>query len=217
MKTSILLVDDHQIMREGLRSLLERESDFEIIGEAEDGRSAVKMARELGPDVVVMDIGMKDLNGIDATRQIRDEVESARIVALSMHSARQMVAGMLKAGASGYVLKKAAVEELVEAVRSVRAGRIFTSSSITDLVVADYVRQISGGADPKDSPLTTREREVLQLLAEGRTTKEIAAALFVSVNTVDTHRRRTMEKLDLHSIAELTRYAIREGLTTIED
>lgn len=214
---TILLADDHEIMRQGLRSLLERERDLEIVGEAENGREAVRLAEELEPDVVVMDIGMPDLNGIEATRQIKGTRPKVKVVALSMHADRRFVTGMLGAGASGYVLKSGAFEEVVAAVRAVLGNRLYTSPKITDVVMEDYLRKLTQPEPAQESPITPREREVLQLLAEGKSTKEIAAQLFVSGNTVDTHRRRIMEKLDLHSVAELTKYALREGLTSLDD
>jgi len=215
--TRILLADDHQILRDGLRALLERESDFDVVGEAENGREAVRLVRELKPDVVVMDIAMPDLNGIEAARQITSEFPKVKVVALSMHKDRRFVKGMLEAGALGYVLKASAFEEVAEAIRKVLTGRIYTSPKISDIVMEDYVRQLSKSEPQTESSLTPREREVLQLLAEGNSSKEIAAALSVSANTVDTHRHRIMEKLGLHSVAELTKYALRTGLTSLED
>lgn len=217
MTTRILLADDHQIMREGLRSLLECEPDFEIVGEADNGRTAVRMARELRPDIVVMDIGMPDLNGVEATRQIKAELKHTKVVGLSMHSDRRFVEGMLAAGAVGYVLKSGAFEDVVEAIHTVSSNQIFTSPKITELVLDVYIRSLNHPEpEARETPLTPREREVLQLLAEGRSSRDIAEELCISGNTVDTHRRRIMEKLDLHSIAELTKYAVREGLTDIE-
>jgi len=217
MKTRILLADDHEILREGLRTLLQKRPDLEIVGEARDGRTALEMTRDLKPDIVVMDIGMPDLNGIEATRQIRAEVPGVKVITLSMHSERRFVTGMLGAGASAYVLKSSALEELLDAVRAVRENRFYTSPEITDIVVQDYVDQMSRPGLEARSPLTPREREVLQLIAEGLSSREISSRLHVSTNTVDTHRRRIMEKLDLHTVAELTKYALREGLTSLND
>jgi DNA-binding NarL/FixJ family response regulator len=216
MKTRVLLADDHQIIRDGLRALLEKESEFTVVGEAENGREAVRLARELEPDVIVMDIAMPDLNGIEATHQIREEFPNARIVALSMHMERKFVTRMLEAGASGYVLKAGAFEEVSAAIRKVMTDRVYTSPKVTDIVMEDYVRQLSRPKQEERSPLTPREREVLQLLAEGNSSKEISSSLNISINTVDTHRHRIMEKLNLRSVAELTKYAIREGLTSID-
>jgi DNA-binding NarL/FixJ family response regulator len=232
----VLLADDHRIVREGLRSLLESQPDLQVVAEASDGRQAVEMARDLSPDVVVMDVAMPQLNGIEATRQLAGEERGMKIVALSMHSDRRFVSEALKAGASGYVLKDGAFEELISAIRSVVADRVYLSPRVAGVVVDDYVRRLpargtgaSGGAaaaqadsDAYTPPrsafdaLTPREREVLQLMAEGYATKEVAHRLHVSVKTVETHRRQIMEKLDLHSVAELTKYAIREGLTTLD-
>jgi len=217
MSTRVLLADDHKIMRDGLCALLEKEAGFIVVGVAENGRDAVRLARELRPDVVVMDISMPDLNGIEATRQISADVPGVKVIALSMHSERRFVTGMLEAGATGYVLKGAAFEELVASIRAVRANRIFTSPKITDALVQGYVRELTQPEPTPRSPLTGREREVLQLLAEGRGTRKIAEELHVSVNTVDTHRRHIMEKLGLRSIAELTKYAIRAGLTSLHE
>ncbi len=212
MSIGVLLADDHRIIRQGLRSLLEKQPDMEVVAEAENGRTAVQLARRLSPDVVVMDIAMPDLNGIEATQQIIAEAPGVKIVALSMHSDKRFVARMLKAGASGYLLKDCAFEELARAIRTVAVNQIYLSPGIAGVVVEDFVRHVS----ETDSSLTPREREVLQLLAEGSSTKEIAARLQVSVKTVETHRRHIMEKLDIHTIAELTKYAIRQGLTSLE-
>ena len=202
-------------MRQGLRSLLEREPDIEVIAEAENGRSAVHLAQTLGPDVVIMDIGMPDLNGIDATRKIVAKGNSTKVIALSMHSNQRFVAGMFNAGASGYVMKENAFEDLVRAIRTVLANQPYLSTKLTNMVIRDYIRRLPSRLSV-DPPLTSREREVLQLLAEGKSTKQIASHLSVSVKTVETYRRHIMQKLSLHSIAELTKYAIREGITSLE-
>ena len=219
MRTTIVLADDHEIMRNGLRALLEKSGEHTVIGEAESGREAIRLVRDLKPDIVVMDIGMPDLNGIEATRQLSSESPGVRVVALSMHRDRRFVTGMLEAGASAYVLKSGAFNEVMEAIGAVLVGRIYTSPKVTDMVMEDYIRKLSlpqSDLTPK-SPLTPREREVLQLLAEGNSSKEIADALNISVNTVDTHRHRIKEKLNLRSVAELTKYAIREGFTSLDD
>jgi DNA-binding NarL/FixJ family response regulator len=224
---NILLVDDHKIVREGLRSLLEAEDDFRVVAEAADGRAAVELAREHSPAVVVMDIAMPQLNGIEATRQIINSLPRAKVIALSMHSDRRFMSEMLRAGASGYLLKDAASEELIQAIRTVVGGNVYLSPQITDVVVDDYLRRLPdggalapahghGAARGAFTALTAREREVLQLMSEGKATKQIAMILHVSIKTVETHRRQLMEKLDLHSVAELTKYAIREGLTTVD-
>lgn len=216
MSIRILLTDDHQILLKGLRSLLESEDDFEVVGEACSGREAVKLATTKRPDVVIMDVGMSDLNGFEATRQILAEGRGVQVLALSMHSDSRFVKGMLQAGASGYLLKDAAFEELIDAIRTVVAKRVYLGAGISDVVVRDYLKRLPAGESAGEPNLTPREREVLQLLAEGKTTKEIAHVLYVSVKTVETHRKRLMDKLDLHSIADLTKYAIREGITSLE-
>lgn len=216
MSTRILLADDHRIVREGLRNMIIKQPGFEIIGEAEDGLSAVKQARKLSPDVVIMDIGMPGLNGIEATRQIKSESPHIKVIALSMYAERRFVAEMLKAGASAYLLKDSAVDELFQAIRASLANKIYLSQSIADNVIKDYVEHIPRENFSPFSILSQREREVLQLLAEGKSTKEIAALLYVSVKTVETHRQNIMDKLNLRSVAELTKYAIREGLTALD-
>ncbi len=215
MPTKILLADDHQIVREGLHSLFEKEADLEVVGEAENGRQAVRMARDLKPDVVVMDVAMPELNGIEAMRQILAELPAAKVLALSMHSNKHYVIEALKAGASGYLLKDGAFDELVQAIRAVIANRSYLSPEITGAVIDDVVHHQP--PEPRPAPrLSSREREVLQLLAEGKTSQQIARRLFVSRKTVDTHRQHIMKKLDLYSVAELTKYAVRKGLTSIE-
>ncbi|MBW2149486.1 MAG: response regulator transcription factor [Deltaproteobacteria bacterium] len=216
MNIRILLADDHKIMREGLCSLLEKQNEMEVVAQAENGRMTVKLTRELAPDVVIMDVAMPDLNGIEATQQIISEFPSVKVIALSMYSDRQTVKGMLRAGASGYLIKDSAFEELAQGIRAVLANRIYLSTKITDVVVKDYARQVSKDKRSAFSLLTPREREILQLLAEGKSVKQIASSLHLSVNTVNTHRAQVMTKLDLHSIVELTKYAIREGLTSPE-
>ncbi len=214
--TRVLLVDDHKILREGLRTLLEREDDIQIIGEADNGRASVKLASELAPDVVIMDLAMPDLNGIDATRRITETEPKARVLALSMHSDGRYVRGMLQAGARGYILKDCAAEELTRAIRTVMADQVYVSPGVTGTIVNDYVRQMSASPDSETATLTHREREVLQMLAEGGSTAHIASELHLSVKTVETHRKRIMDKLGLRSIAELTKYAIREGITALD-
>jgi len=215
MDIRILLADDHQIMRDGLKGVLEKQPDMTVVGEAEDGRAAVRLAREVRPHVVIMDINMPGLNGVEATRQITDEVDGVRVVALSMQSDGPVVRRMFQAGAAAYLLKDCASAELVKAVRAVLQGRNYLSDGIAGVVVKQMTSP-APAASPGGGPLTPKEREVLQLMAEGKTTKEIAAALFLSPKTVDTHRQHIMEKLDMHSIAELTKYAIREGITPLD-
>jgi DNA-binding NarL/FixJ family response regulator len=216
MSTKILLADDHKIIREGLRALLEKEPDMEVVGEAQDGLTTIKLAKKLLPNIVIMDIGMPDMNGIDATRQIFSETQGIKVIALSMHSDRRFVLQMLKAGASGYLLKDSAFEELALAIKTVMAGQPYLSPKITDVVIKEYIVSLPKNEETVFTKITVREREVLQLLAEGKATKQIAAFLNVSVKTIETHRQQIMEKLDIHSIAELTKYAIREGLTSLE-
>jgi len=212
----ILLADDHKLMREGLRMLLEKLGRITIVGEADDGVSAVRMARDLKPDLVLMDIAMPDLNGIEATRRIMTEAPGVKVIALSMHADKRFVRHMFAAGAAGYVLKGSAFEEVAAAIKTVAAGRIYISPKITDQVLAEYVKQLIKPSAGAESPLSGREREVLQMLAEGKSSRKIAGRLHVSVTTVDTHRKHIMDKLGFRSIAELTKYAIREGLTSLD-
>ena len=216
MKIKVLIVDDHQMFREGLHSMLAAEADIAVVGEAENGRAALKLVREAKPDVVVMDVSMPDLNGIEATRQIKGLAPNVRVIGLSAHSDRRFVSRMLEAGASGYILKEGAFDELSRAIRSVAAGKDYLSPSVTTGVVE---AALGKGGRPKPSglaELTPRQREVLQLIAEGLNTKEVAARLHVSVKTVETHRQQVLKKLDLDGIAHLTKYAIREGLVSLE-
>ena len=215
MGIKILLADDHRLMREGLRSLLEEQPDFTVVGEADNGKTAVQLAANLMPDIIIMDISMPGLNGIDATQQILSICAKSKVIALSMHTERRTVLEMINAGATGYLLKDCAFEEVVQAVRTVASNSTYLSPKIAEIVIKDYVHRI-----PKDelsslSSLTTREREVLQLLSEGKKTKEIADMLRVSVKTAESYRQHIMEKLNIHSIAELTKYAIREGITSL--
>lgn len=216
MSIKVLLVDDHAIIREGLRSLLEKEPNMDVVADTDDGRKARNLVRELSPDVVIMDITMPGLNGIEATRQITAESPRVKVIALSIHSKRRYVADMLSAGAAGYILKECLFDELVQAIKAVVAGGQYLSPRITDVVVSDYVKRLSAAPDSPAMALTSREREVLQLVAEGKPTKQIALELHVSTKTIEANRRQIMEKLNRHSVAELTKYAIREGLTTLE-
>lgn len=214
MTIQIIIADDHQIVRQGLRTLLEREADMQVVAEAEDGRRTVALAREFVPQVIVMDVEMPDLNGIEATMQILTEFPQIKVIALSMYSDRRFVTNMLKAGASGYLLKDCAYEELSQAIRLAMANRIYLSPGVADVVVKDYVSPAP--SQSVFSVLTTREREVLQLLSEGKRTSQIAELLHISIKTVETHRQQIMHKLGMRSVAELTKYAIREGLTSLE-
>jgi DNA-binding NarL/FixJ family response regulator len=216
-KIRILLADDHRIMREGLCALITEQRGMEVMGEAENGRKAVELCTKLKPDVLIMDLSMPELNGIEAIGRIRMEYPDIKVLILSMHSDRKYVARALREGATGYMLKDCASEELIKAVRTVSAGRTYLSPRIMDVVLNDYVDRLSDEESSVDALLSKREREVLQLLAEGRSTKDIAHDLNVSVKTVETHRSQIMIKLDIHSIAGLTKFAVREGLVRLED
>lgn len=216
MTIRILLADDHQMLRDGLRAILASESDLDVVGEVGDGRSAVAMSRALVPDVVVMDIAMPDMNGVEATRRIKRENPEVKIVALSMYPDRRYVIGMLEAGASGYVLKASAYDELTRAVRAVSEGKKYLSPDITGVVVEAQVHPPPADQGSPYTVLGAREREIVQLLAEGKTSPQIADQLHISTATVETHRRNIMRKLGIHTVAELTKYAIREGLTSID-
>ena len=211
-----IIADDHRIMREGLRSLLEKTGEFECIAEADDGYQAVMLATELRPDVVIMDIAMPNLNGIEATRQIKTELPEVEVVVLSMHATRNYVLQVLQAGASAYLLKDSAFEELSTALLAISRGGMYLSPAITKTAaLANLKGGSSGGLAGQAEQLTKRELQVLQLIAEGRSTKDIAARLALSVKTVETHRKQIMDKLEIRSIAGLTKYCIREGLTTL--
>jgi len=216
MSIRIILADDHTVLRHGLVKSFQNEKDMEVIAQAKDGRSTVELVKQLYPDVVIMDIGMPDLNGIEATRQITKAFPQTKVVALSMHSGRNFIIEMFKAGASGYLLKDCEFDELVNAVRLVVAGKTYISPSISDVVVENYVRNFPEKKDTAFSVLTKREREVLQLLTEGKTTKQIGKRLHISAKTVEVHRLNLMNKLKIDSIAQLTKYAIQEGLTLPE-
>jgi len=209
----VLLAEDHTIVRKGLRSLLEDKADIEVIGEAQNGREALLKTERLQPDVVLIDIAMPILNGIEATRQIKRRFPEINVLGLTMHAANEYVYQLLHAGASGYVVKQAAPTELLAAIRAVYAGGSFLSPSISKTVVQEYIRhaEVTAVQDRYDR-LTSREREILQLIAEGRTTREIGEMLNISPKTVETHRSHLMEKLDIHNTAGLTQYAIRKGV-----
>jgi DNA-binding NarL/FixJ family response regulator len=211
----ILLADDHRILRDGLKALLAEEEGLEVVGEAGTGHEALLMAHRLKPDIVLMDISMPELNGIDATRRLATELPSIKVLALSMNSEQRYVVAMFAAGAVGYLLKDSATSELVQAIRAVASDQMYVSPAIAGTVVDGLVRADGAAAPRSDERLTGREREVLQLIAEGKSSKEIATRLDVPLTTVENHRRQIMDKLNLRSIAELTKYAIREGLTSV--
>ncbi|MGQ9634688.1 MAG: response regulator [Bryobacteraceae bacterium] len=207
-KIRIPLADDHALVRQGFRRILEAEPDMEVVGEAENGRDTVALPERLKPDVIVMDVGMPELNGIEATGRLSDSLPRSRALALSMHKDSVYVREILRAGARGYLLKDGFDRDLLATIRAAARGEAYLSPAVSEAVLSDYRRQVR---DPLDL-LTSREREVLQMLAEGKTNKEIAASLNLSVYTVDAHRGRIMEKLNLHSIGELVRFAVRHGL-----
>lgn len=213
MSLRILLADDHTLVRQGLRKVLEERPEWDVVAEAGDGREAVRLAEQLKPDVCVLDIAMPLLNGVEATRQIARRVPTTRILVLSMYSDEAYVAQILQAGAAGYILKDSADVDLIQAVSEVARGKSFFSPPIARVMLDDYVRQLAekGISDRFDS-LSDREREVFQLIAEGKVNKEIATLLSISPSTVETHRARIMEKLDLHSAAEIVLYAVRRGV-----
>jgi len=214
-KIKILIADDHKILRQGIRSLLAPHSDFEVIGETADGPETLKETFKLKPDVVLMDIGMPNLNGFEATRQIKKKLPEVKVLFLTMYQDDEYVLQALQSGASGYVLKDVAVEELVTAIRAVNNEQYYLSPSISRTVIDAYLRKTEKGEKEPSELLTAREREIVQLIAEGHTNKEIGAKLYISVKTVDAHRSHIMEKLDIHDVAQLVKYAIRKGITDL--
>jgi len=212
----ILIADDHGIMREGLRSLIEKQDDMEVVGEAKDGQMVVELARELSPDVIIVDITMPNLNGVDAARQILKENEDAKIIALSMHSNRLFVTKMIQTGVLGYVLKSYLFDELVKAIYAVSSKKYYLSPQITDVLVEDCIDKDPEVCESVSERLTDRDRHMLQLLSEGQSSKQIALCLGISPKTADAKRRQIMDKLGIYSVAELTKYAVREGLTSLE-
>ena len=216
MSIKILLVDDHEIVRYGLRCLIEEQPDMEVVGDAENGRMAIDLACQLKPDVVIMDISMPDMNGVEATRRICKEVPSTKIIVLSMHHKRQFVIDMLKAGVSGYILKTKVHDDLIRAVKAAVANEVYLSSKITGVVARDYMSNMSVSDQSASTVLTPREREVLQLISEGKSTKESALHINISIKTIESTRRRIMQKLDIHNVADLTKYAINEDITSLD-
>lgn len=207
MLARILLVDDHALVRQGLRSLLEREG-FVVVGEAADGLEAVQQVRSLSPDIVVMDISMPSQNGLNASREIRQMSSDTKVILLTQHTEEMYIADALEAGVAGYVLKAQVSSDLIHAIQQVSSGKVYISPGISSAVLAAYKSRL----EKKGDPLTLRERQVLQLIAEGKSTRDVASLLFISVKTAETHRSRLMQKLDIHETAGLVRYAIRRGL-----
>ena len=217
MSIKVLVADDHTMVREGLRSLLNAKPDIEVVAEADNGRRALELVHEVMPDVVIMDVTMPDVNGIETTHQLSAEFPDVKVIALSMHADHRLVAGMLDAGASGYLLKDCAFEELENAIRTVVANQTYLSPKITRDIIEYHVRQSPLTQSSAFSVLTAKERQILQLLAEGKNTKQMAACFNISIKTVEAHRKHIMQKLNIHTISGLTKYAVREGLTNIED
>lgn len=218
VQIKVFLADDHAIVRDGLRLLLEKDKDIRVVGEAADGREAVRLVKQVCPDVVVMDIAMPELNGIDATLHIRQDCPSTQVVILSMHASNEHIFRALQAGAKGYLLKESAGREVVNAVRSVCAGKRYLSQHITETVIDDYIHKFKNVSERK-SPierLSSREREILQMVVEGKSSSEIAKILSLSIKTVETYRSRLMEKLDIKDLPGLVKFAIQHGLTTLK-
>ena len=211
----VLIADDHKLLIDGLCPLLERQKDIEVVGVAKDGLEACELAALYHPDIILLDISMPNLNGIDAARKIIRDLTNTKIIMLSMHADRRYIKESLRIGARGYLLKESAAKEVIKAIIEVSKGEIFLGRSIRESVLHDYIEWVREDQNVSQSPLSLREREVLQLVAEGKSTKEVASTLNVSVKTIESHRRQIMDKLDLHSVAELTKYAIREGLTQL--
>jgi two-component system response regulator NreC len=214
-KIKILMVDDHAIMRDGIRALLGLHDDIEVVGEASDGREAVEKAQELRPDVVIMDIAMPGMDGLEATRRIRKKHTGMKVLVLTQHDNKEYILSVIKAGASGYVPKRALGSELVSAIRAVQQGGSFLYPSAATAIIEDYLQQARAEGDSYDQ-LTAREREILKLIAEGHTSRQIADMLFLSLKTVQGHRLKIMEKLNLHNRTELIKFAMRKGLVSLD-
>jgi len=213
----IVLADDHTIVRQGLRSILEQQAGINVIAEADNGREAVRITKQLKPDVVVMDFSMPDLNGLEATRQIKQRVPETKVLILTRHANQEYVKSILSAGASGYLVKKSAAEELVIAIQAVHRGDSYLDSSISKMIIKEYLSPAAGENKTLEVKLTPRQHEVLQLIAEGHPNREIASRLHISVKTVENHRANIMKSLDLHSTADLTQYAIRKGIISLDN
>lgn len=216
MSIKILLADDHEIVRYGLRCVIEEQPDMEVVGDAVNGRTAINLTHQLKPDVVIMDISMPDMNGIEATRRIRKEIPDTKVIVLSMHHKRQFVIDMLKSGVSGYILKTKVHDDLIRAIKAAVADEVYLSSKITGIVAHDIASNLPTSDKSAYAILTPREREVLQLISEGKSTKESALHLNVSIKTIESTRRQIMQKLDIHNVADLTKYAINEGITSLD-
>jgi two-component system response regulator NreC len=217
MTIRVLLADDHRIVREGLASLIETDHAYAVVAHAESGREAVRLTRKLIPDIVIMDVSMPDLNGIDATRLCIEAVPSVKVIGLSIHADHRYVVGMLKAGASGYILKEDTFPDLLQAMDAACNHQNYLSPRVSGVLINDCILQLPLVSNDWDSPLSVKEREALQMIAEGHTTRQIATTLHLSVKAVESRRKSIMQKLNLHSVAQLTKYAIREGLTTLQE
>lgn len=213
MDLKIVLVDDHKILRDGLKNMIEKYPNFKVIGEATNGREALSLTQKLNPDMVIMDVAMQGLNGVDATQQIVQQSPDTKIIGLSMHSNKRFILGMFKAGAFGYLLKDSDSGELIEAIKTVAHGKKYISQRISGAIVDELISPTK----KEESELSQREKEILQLIAEGKSSKEIAEILFLSSKTVDSHRKNIMDKLELYTIPDLTKYAIKTGLTSLDD
>ena len=212
---SVIIADDHELVRSGIRSMIEKRSDMKVVAEAENGRTTLKLVQKLSPDIVIMDVKMPDLNGIEATRQVLDNSPGVKILALSMHSDKDFIREMLKAGASGYMLKDSAFSEVVNAIHAVVSNEVYLDPHIAKIVTEDYVCNLSNNDSSIRSVLTSRELEAIQLLAEGKSMKQVARILKVSIKTIESRRRNIMDKLGIDNIADLVKYSIREGLTSL--
>ena len=215
MPIKIIIADDHRLFREGLVNLLSDAKDIEILAQAENGMDVIAKAKELNPDVIIMDIGMPVLNGVEATGKLLKELPGIKVIALSMHSDKQYIKGMLEAGASGYLFKNCAYDELIEAIHTVNAGKIYLSDRITEIMIQDYLGKEESMPET-DSELTERESEILKLIAEGVSTSEISELLFVSVKTIGTHKQHILEKLNLKTSTDLVKYAIKKGIISLD-